>query len=66
MARLLQIDVKYPSNCSVRSRKYINGIFDLKIAIFFDRTRSRKQVDVVAPTYNMEPGKLADRLKTTL
>ena len=34
MARLLQIDVKYPQNCSVRSRKYVNGIFGLKNAIF--------------------------------
>jgi hypothetical protein len=34
VARLLQIDVKYPQNCSVRSRKYVNGIFSLKNAIF--------------------------------
>ena len=34
LARLLQMDVKSPENQAVRSRKYINGIFDLKIAIF--------------------------------
>lgn len=34
MARLLQIDVKSPENEPVRSRKFINGFFNLKIAIF--------------------------------
>ena len=33
---------------------------------FFDQARTRKQVDVVVLTYNMEPGIIADRLKTTL
>lgn len=34
MARLLQIDVKSPANRLVRSREFINGFFDRKIAIF--------------------------------
>ena len=34
VARLLQMDVKTPENQSVRSRKYINGFYTLKIAIF--------------------------------
>lgn len=34
LARLLDIDVKNPPDCPVRSREFINGCFDFKIAIF--------------------------------
>lgn len=47
-------------------RGNISTAFYLQNSHFFDRARFRKQVDVVIPTYNMEPGKFADRLKTTL
>ena len=62
MARLLQIDVKY-----LRS---FAGIYQSvvlpKNAPIFTLVRSRKQVKGLAPTYNMQTHRFANRFKTLL
>ena len=55
MARLLQIDVKNPPDRAVRSRKYINGIFDSKIAIFSTALVLGNRSIWLSLLINMEP-----------
>ena len=55
MARLLQIDVKNPPDRAVRSRKYINGIFDFKIAIFSTALVLGNRSIWLSLLINMEP-----------
>ena len=62
MARLLQIDVRF-----LRSFAGIyQSVFFPRNTPIFTLVRSRKQVKDLAPTYNMQRHRFADRFKTSL
>ena len=66
MARLLQIDVECVAKFAFVRGNLSKSVFAVKHTDFYPPVRSRKQVKDLAPTYNMQTHRFADRFKTLL